>query len=125
VPEFDELEAAVNERLTPAQQGVLLHVAGERAKIVAALGASPKALAKLAAIQDPLLLSAEIARMESSMTTAPQRKSPPPPERTVRGGGAGGAVASASRLEDLKAKADKSGDYTEYFRAKSAAKAKA
>lgn len=123
IPHFDELEAAVNDRLSLAQQGVLLHVAGKRAEIVAALGASPKALAKLSAITDPLLLSAEIARMEAGLTTA-QRKAPPPPERSIRGG-ANTAVASKSRLDDLKAKADQTGNYTEYFKAKNAAKAKA
>jgi hypothetical protein len=124
VPDFEDREAAVNDRLTHAQQGILLHVAGKRAEIVAALGASPKALDKLAALSDPLMFAAEIARLELSMATAPQRK-PPPPESTIRGGGGKSGVAITGRLEDLRAKAQKTGDFTEYLKAKSDAKAKA
>lgn len=81
---FDELETRVKETLSPTQLGVLLHVGEKRAQVVAALGANPKVLARIASIEDPLKLAAELARLETKMAIQP-RKSAPPPETVVRG----------------------------------------
>ena len=48
-------------------------------------------------------------------------KTIPAPDRVVKSGGKTPAMTS-TRLDDLRAKAEKSGDFTEYFAAKRAAK---
>ena len=115
-PAFDEAEEAVKDALNVTQQGLILHAIKNRAALVAALGASPKKLKELAGIADPILFTASIAVLEKELKVTP-RKTAPLPERQVRASAPGALVPSA-RLEELRAKAEKTGDYSAYLAAK-------
>lgn len=119
-PAFDEAEEAVKDALNVTQQGLILHAIKNRAALVAALGASPKKLKELAAIADPILFTASIAVLEKELKVMP-RKTAPLPERQIRASAPGGLVPSA-RLEELRSKAEKTGDYSAYLAAKRAMK---
>lgn len=119
-PAFDEAEEAVKDALNVTQQGLILHAIKNRAALVAALGASPKKLKELAAIADPILFTASIAVLEKELKVIP-RKTAPLPERQIRASAPGGLVPSA-RLEELRSKAEKTGDYSAYLAAKRAMK---
>lgn len=87
VPDFDQSEEAIKSAFNATGQGVILAASKEPAKVIYALSRSPetiKALAELA--DDPVVLSAEIARFESRIKLSP-RKPSTEPERRVRGGG--------------------------------------
>lgn len=120
---FDELETRVKETLSPTQLGVLLHVGEKRAQVVAALGANPKVLARIASIDDPLKLAAELARLETKMAIQP-RKSAPPPETVVRGKAAM-PMSPEKQLEMLEAEAERTGDRTKVVQFKRQQKLKA
>lgn len=115
-PAFDEAEEAVKDALNVTQQGLILHAIKNRAALVAALGASPKKLKELAGITDPILFTASIAVLEKELKVTP-RKTAPLPEKQVRASAPGALVPSA-RLEELRAKAEKTGDYSAYLAAK-------
>ena len=119
-PAFDEAEEAVKDALNVTQQGLILHAIKNRAALVAALGASPKKLKELAGIADPILFTASIAVLEKELKVT-TRKTAPLPERQIRAAAPGAMVPNA-RLDDLRAKAEKSGDYTAYLAAKRATK---
>ena len=115
-PAFDEAEEAVKDALNVTQQGLILHAIKNRAALVAALGASPKKLKELAGIADPILFTASIAVLEKELKVTP-RKTAPLPEKQLRAS-APGALVSSARLDELRAKAERSGDYTAYLAAK-------
>lgn len=119
-PAFDEAEEAVKDALSETQQGLILHAIKSRAALVAALGASPKKLKELAGIADPILFTASIAVLEKELKVTP-RKTAPLPERQIRASAPGGLAPSA-RLEELRSKAEKTGDYSAYLAAKRAMK---
>ncbi len=119
-PAFDEAEEAVKDALSIPQQGLILHAIKNRAALVAALGASPKKLKELAGIADPILFTASIAVLEKELKVTP-RKTAPLPEKQVRASASGALVPSA-RLDELRAKAEKTGDYSAYLAAKRAMK---
>jgi hypothetical protein len=115
-PAFDEAEEAVKDALNVTQQGLILHAIKNRAALVAALGASPKKLKELSGITDPILFTASIAVLEKELKVTP-RKTAPLPEKQLRAS-APGALVSSARLDELRAKAERSGDYTAYLAAK-------
>lgn len=115
-PAFDEAEEVVKDALNVTQQGLILHAIKNRAALVAALGASPKKLKELAGITDPILFTASIAVLEKELKVIP-RKTAPLPEKQVRAAVPGALVPNA-RLQALKAKAEKTGDYSAYLAAK-------
>lgn len=114
--DFQETEAVVTDILSITQQSVLVQVADNPAQLVYALGKYPNKAEELAKITNPVQLAAAIARMEARMSV-PSKKSKPAPERRMASGSAI-PVSGAKKLEQLKAAADKSGDFTEYFAAK-------
>lgn len=100
-PDFDEAENAVKAMFNPTAQGVLIAAAQEPEKVVYALGKSPAAASKLAALQDdPIAFAAEIARLEARVKFTP-RKPQTKPEPKVRGGAPTGKTADARRFERL------------------------
>jgi hypothetical protein len=75
----------------------------------------------LAAIDDPRLFGFRLAKIEGEIKVT--QKTPPPVETRLSGGsGAGASVPSAGSIDKLRKAAEQSGDYTVYFRAKSALK---
>jgi hypothetical protein len=115
--DFDEAEAEILGSLSQIQQSILVKGADNPAMLVYALGKNSARLAELAAIKDPVEFAFKAAKMETSMKV--QKRSVPPPEKTI----SGGRVSSQSnKIDDLKSKAEKTGDYTAYLAAKRAKK---
>lgn len=109
LPSYAAARDVVAKAFSPLQQDVLVHVAEGRAPLVIALlGRDPEKLKELAAMEDPILLGARIAKLEGKITM--KKTNAPPPERgRVRGNGPpSGAVDST--LERLRAEAGKTGD---------------
>lgn len=122
VKDFSEAEEATREALSVVQQGIILQGAKDvSAALVYAIGKNPTRLAKLAAIQDPVEFAVAIGEAKALMKTTP-KKTIPKPEATVRGGSVATTAATSGKIDALLAKAQKTGDYTEYFKAKKAAK---
>lgn len=112
VANFDDAEEAVEGSFSTTQRGILLHAMAPKqaALMTYALGNSPKKLAELAAITDPVKFTFAIAKLEEKLKVT-KAKSAPPPERTVRGTVSGAAVVD-SQMERLRAEARKTGDYS-------------
>ena len=109
--DFGETEAVVTDILSVTQQSVLVQVAENPAQLVYALGKYPNKAEELAKITNPVQLAAAIARMENKMSV-PSKKSKPAPERRMKSG-ATVVVSGEKKLEQLRAKAEESGDYSE------------
>lgn len=124
VPDYDEAEASAQETFNQTQQGVILQGANNPALLVYTLWENPTRAKELAAITDPVKFSFAVAKLEAKLEEqlkTSQRKPTAAPERTLSSNApVSGAVSN--RLEALKAKADKTGDYSEYLAAKRAMK---
>lgn len=107
VPDFDDAEAVVLEKLSKTQQAILISGAKSHAALIYALGKNPAQLQKLAAIKDPVEYAFAAARLEGELKVVP-RKNPPAPERQVRSSAGSSSIDSTeARLEK---EADASGD---------------
>jgi len=119
---YADAEAAVQDVLSTVQQGIIIQGADNRAQIVYALGRNTKRLQELAGIDDPVKFAIEIGKVSALMKVT-TRKPTVQPETGVRGGSPG-VQQTSSKSDALLKKAQASGDYTEYFRAQRAARAK-
>lgn len=120
VQDFEDAESFAQDTFSQTQQGVILQGADNPALLVYALGKNPAKAKELAAITDPVKFSFAVAKLETQLKTTP-RKPAAAPERTLSGTApVSGAVSN--RLEALKSKAERSGDYSEYLAAKRAMK---
>jgi hypothetical protein len=108
-----EAEEEVSTILSGPRQAMLMDMADDSAQLVIALGTNPEVLRKLASIKSDAKFVKELAKVEMNVKVQ-SKKTPPPPERTISGSGRTPG-ASASNLEQLRARADKTGDWTEYF----------
>lgn len=118
---YEEAEAMVQEHMSVTQQSIIIKGARNPAELVFALGQNPSTLKKLAAIKDPVEFAFAAGEIMSKAKIERTAKTIPAPDRVVKSGGKTPAMTS-TRLDDLRAKAEKSGDFTEYFAAKRAAK---
>lgn len=84
-PDRDEILETVGGSLSQVQVATLIKAAADPATFMYALGRSPAKLAAIAAIDDPIKMAAEVARMERNVKVASTRKAPPP-ERIATGG---------------------------------------
>lgn len=104
-----EVAKAATEALTAEQQFVIASAAKEPAKLIYALGKNPERLKALQDIRNPVKFIAEVARMETQMTT--RTKSPVPPEQH-RSGDARPAQSTDKEMARLQKQAEATGDYT-------------
>ena len=109
VPDFTDAEDELKARLSPTQQGLIVHVTEHPEHVAYALGKSPKEAERLAAITDPAKYAYELGKLESKMTVTP-RKAPPPETKVV--GSAARTSGSDKELDRLRAEADKTGNRT-------------
>lgn len=116
-----EAEEEVVSILPGPRQAMLMDMADDSAALVVALGSNPEVLRKLASIKSDAKFVKELAKVEMKMEIKTKSKTPPPPERTITGSGRTPG-ASASSLNALYEKAQKTGDYTAYYAAKNKAK---
>jgi hypothetical protein len=107
---YGDAEARVEEALNGDQQAVLIKALDNPATVVYALGRDATRLKELAAITDPILFAAAIAKLEGKLKVT-TRNAPPPPEKTVKGSAPiSGTVDST--LDRLRDEAAKTGNYT-------------
>lgn len=95
--------------LTAEDQFIIASAVKEPGKFMYALAKNPERLTALLDIKNPVKRIAEIARMETQMTT--RTRTPVAPEQ-VRSGDTRPASSSDKTLAQLQKKAEASGDYT-------------
>jgi hypothetical protein len=120
VQDFDDAEETVREFLNVTQQGIILQAADDPAKLVYALGRNPTKAKELAGESDPVRFAAKVARMEMQLKVT-TRKPAVAPETKPAGSGAT-PVAHQTRLDKLRAEAERTGEWTQYFAAKRTSK---
>lgn len=115
VKDYDEAEETVFEALDETQRGIIIGGAADSAKLIYALGKNAKALKELAAIKDPVRYTFAVAKLETKLKTT-KRRPASAPEATVERSNIGAARTSNAALEKARAKAEKTGDYTQVNR---------
>lgn len=113
IANYDELESAVQEQLSPTQQGIIINLVSDPVKMIAGLGGNKAQLDKFAKISDPAVFIYELGKLETQLKAQPRKA--PPPERTVTGSGGVSGGAIGDQLSRLQAEAEKTGDYTKVF----------
>jgi len=108
VRDFEEVEEAVTSVLSVAQQNLLIHVSERPEYLVLALGRNPEKAKQLAAITDEFKFTAALARLEASMKVTGTKEKPSPEKRLV----GKTAATGVNKLDQLRAEAEKTGDYT-------------
>lgn len=117
VKDFDDAESFVQESMNVTQQGIILQGAENPALVVYALGKNPKKARELAEIKDPVKFAFQVAKLETQLKVQGKR-TPPPPEKPVSGSSAPISGAVNSTLEQLRAEAERTGDYTKVMQYK-------
>lgn len=112
IKNFRELEDEVVTALTPEQQGILLLGADKPALLVAALGRFPNKLKALAEIKDPVRFAFKAGQLEKEIKLNRPTASKAAPEGRVSSSAGVSAGGSERKLEQLRAEADKTGDYS-------------
>ena len=120
--DVQEAEDVALASLSDVQQAVIVKAAENSAMVIYALGKHPAKLAELSKITDPIKLAAAVSKLEGKLTVT-KRGGPPEPERIARGG-APVAQASDKKLDDLEKKAQRTGNWDDYFKYKRSLKSK-
>lgn len=110
VKDFEDAESLAQELLDQTQQGIIVHGAKNPALMIYAIGKNPAKAKELAAIKDPVQFAIAIGELGKEIVMKP-RKAPPAAEAKVTGSGSL-AGATDGTLEQLRAQAEKSGDYS-------------
>lgn len=118
VQDYEFSEGKVQEKLNEQQQAIILQGATNPAHLVYALGKSQK-LDELASIKDPIKFAFAIADLQGKLRV--ERKAPSP-ERTIKGGAPSSAIDS--KLEALRAEAERTGDMSKVIAYKKSLKDK-
>lgn len=109
--DFDEAEDLVDSTFSQTQRGIIIQGAEDAALLVYALGKNPKKLEALASIEDPIAFAFEVAKLETKLSIK-NRKTPSPEKRVVTGNSGMSSNAFEKKLDALRAKAEKTGDYS-------------
>lgn len=113
VKDFKDSEDEVVSALSVEQQGILLAGADNAALLVYALGRYPAKLQQLAQIDDPVRFAFAAAKLEKELKVTPRTATKPAPEGRVSStAGAPAAGGGEKKLEQLRADAEKTGDYS-------------
>ncbi|MGV0128856.1 hypothetical protein [Burkholderia gladioli] len=113
VKDFKDSEDEVVSALSVEQQGILLAGAKNPALLVYALGRYPAKLQQLAQIDDPVRFAFEAAYLEKELKVTPRTATKPAPEARISStAGAPAAGGGEKKLEQLRADAEKTGDYS-------------
>ena len=116
VRDFEEVEDAAKDKLTPTQQGILIHAAENPELIMYHLGKHPNKAKELAEITDPIQFAFAAAKLDSQMKIQTRKPSTQPERKPSGSAGLAGAVDQ--KLAQLEAKAAKTGDRTELIKYK-------
>lgn len=111
VRDYEDAEYAIKDKLDDNQRSILIAGLDDPALMVYALGKNSEQLARIAAIKDPIKFAMEIGKLETQVKSKPKAEKPAPEKRVSPGSGS--LAASTDRtLEQLRAEAEKTGDYT-------------
>lgn len=111
--DFQDVESDVVAALTPAQQGIILCGADKPAVLIYALGRFPTKLRDLAAIKDPVRFAFAAAKLEKELKVTTRTANKAAPEGRVESSSGSPAAGGGERkLEQLRAEAEKTGDYS-------------
>lgn len=116
VRDFEEVEEAAKDKLTPTQQGILIHAAENPELIMYHLGKNPNKAKELAEITDPIQFAFAAAKLDSQMKIQTRKPSTQPERKPSGSAGLSGVVDQ--KLAQLEAKAAKTGDRTELIKYK-------
>lgn len=116
VRDFEEVEEAAKDKLTPTQQGILIHAAENPELIMYHLGKNPKKAQELSEITDPIQFAFAAAKLDSQMKIQTRKPSTQPEKKPSGSAGLSGVVDQ--KLAQLEAKAAKTGDRTELIKYK-------
>jgi len=122
VKDFDDAEEMVKSQLSVTQQGIIIDTVSDPAILIYAMGKNPKLLKELSEIKNPAQFSFALGKLEGKLKVSERKAPPPMKDVSGSGGNSGGAVDST--LEQLRAEAEKTGDYTKVTRYKSEQRAK-
>lgn len=111
VRDYDDAEQNIRESLDDTQRNILVAGLDNPALMVYALGKNSEQLKRLAAIKDPVRFAVEIGKLETQVKTK-ARSEKPAPEKRVSPGSGSLSAATDRTLEQLRAEAEKTGDYT-------------
>jgi hypothetical protein len=119
--DIEDAEDVVQTLFSQTQQGILLQGAGANAaKIVLELGKNSLKAKALSEIKDPVEFAIAIGELKASMNMTKTRTAPPP-EKVIQGGSK--SPNTSGKLESLREKAQKTGDFSEYLAYKRTLKA--
>lgn len=113
--DFDEAEDVVKTGLSVTQQSIIVDAAMSPEVVVYAVGKNPDVLERLSKISSPIRFAAEIARLETKMKVSGMKSKPAPESRPKD---TKAPTTGKAQLEKLRAKAERSGDFTAYYAAK-------
>ena len=111
LPDYDVAEKAVLSSLNTTQQGIIIAYLDNPAKFAYALGTNDKALQNLAPITDPIQFALDAKELQNKMKQTTRQA--PSPETKISGNATISAKGSDKKLEELRAKAEKTGNYSE------------
>jgi len=112
VKNYSDSEENVAAILNKTQFGIIVSGADNPAAIIYALDQSKKTLDEISRITDPIKFAFAISRLEPKVKVS-KRKPSTTPEREVRGNNNKIITSSDKKLDQLRRKAEKTGDYTE------------
>ena len=116
VRDFEEVEEAAKDKLSPTQQGILIHAADNPELIMYHLGKNPTKAKELSEITDPIQFAFAAAKLDAQMKIQ-TRKPATQPERKPSGSGSLNGVVD-KKLAQLEAEAERTGDRTELIKYK-------
>jgi hypothetical protein len=114
-PDFEDAEELCKDVLSNVQQVIIVKNARDPAKLVLEIGRNPELAAKLGSITDPVEFTYQIATMEAKMATKPAVRTAPSPDKALRSGGGVSNPLSGSKLDALRAEAEKTGNYDKVY----------
>lgn len=109
VRDFEDAEMAVQEALSEAQQGMLIHGAAKPELLVYALGRDPERMKAISSITDPVQFAFAAGKLEAELKVT-IRKPSSQPEKRVSGGTGGRGGTADKTLDRLREKAAVTGD---------------
>ncbi|MCZ3068069.1 hypothetical protein NYZ02_05485 [Acinetobacter baumannii] len=110
VRDFDEAEEFARDVLNQTQQGILIHAAEKPELLIYHLGTNPQKAKELAAITDPIQFAFAAAKIDAQIKMTARKPSTSPERKPSGSASLSGTVNS--KLESLRAEAERTGDYT-------------
>lgn len=113
VKDFDVAWENIESTLSIVQQGAIIQGAKDPAALMYLIGKSPERAAELASITDPVKFIFAVANLEAKLKVVSRKTVPATTPESKVTAPVGTSLSPSKKLEQLRAKAEKTGDYTE------------